>query len=87
MSAPAQENAFSASAKALDDIIDRFKGGDLTLEDSLQLFEEGVGHLKICQGHLSVAKGKVEELVKTLQEEGEVITETFGDDDEDEYED
>lgn len=85
MASPTQENGFSFSAEALDTIIDRFKSGELTLEESLQLFEEGVGHLKVCQTHLTTAKGKVEELVKTLQEEGEVMTETFGDDD-DEYE-
>ncbi|MEB3285889.1 MAG: exodeoxyribonuclease VII small subunit [Vampirovibrionales bacterium] len=79
---PNPQPTFSSSANALDTIIDRFKSSDLTLEEALQLFEEGVGHLKVCQSHLGVAKGKVEELVQTLQEEGEVITEAFGDDEE-----
>lgn len=68
---------FTESAEALDEIIDRFKDGELTLEESLALFEQGVSHLKVCQTQLTVAKGKVEELVKTLQEEGEIITRAF----------
>jgi exodeoxyribonuclease VII small subunit len=68
---------FSESSEALDEIIERFKEGSLPLEEALGLFEEGVGHLKVCQSKLSEARGKVEELVKTLQADGESVTRPF----------
>lgn len=76
---PQKEEAknFTDCAEALDVIIDRFKQGELTLEDSLNLFEEGVGHLKVCQGKLTEARGKVDELIKTLHEDGESVTAPF----------
>jgi exodeoxyribonuclease VII small subunit len=68
---------FTASLKALDEVLNRFKSGTLTLEESLSLFEDGVKNLKICQTQLAEAKGKVEELVKGLQEDGELMTQPF----------
>lgn len=73
----AEQPGFSEANDALEEIIDQFKSGSLTLEEALELFEEGVGHVKVCQQHLYQAKGKVEELVKTLQEDGESVTEDF----------
>ncbi len=71
------ETNYTDCADALDKIIDRFKQGELTLEESLSLFEEGVGHLKVCQTKLTEARGKVDELVKTLHEDGESATAPF----------
>lgn len=68
---------FSKSAEALDAIVERFRDGSLSLEEALTLFEEGVGHLKVCQGKLTEARGRVEELVKTLQADGESVTRPF----------
>ena len=69
-----EQESFTASCTALDEIIDRFRGGSLDLEESLALFETGVRHLKVCQTKLTAARGKVEELVKTLQADGETVT-------------
>ncbi|HEY9745835.1 MAG TPA: exodeoxyribonuclease VII small subunit [Oculatellaceae cyanobacterium] len=68
---------FSESAAALDEIVERFRSESLPLEEALKLFEEGVAHVKICQAKLSDARGRVDELVKTLQEDGESITRPF----------
>lgn len=68
---------FSASSQALDEIVERFRDGSLSLEEALSLFEEGVGHLKVCQSKLTEARGRVEELVKTLQADGESVTRPF----------
>ncbi|MGE0200285.1 MAG: exodeoxyribonuclease VII small subunit [Candidatus Melainabacteria bacterium] len=71
------EPTFTESSEALDAIIDQFKGGSLPLEEALTLFESGVGHLNNCQAKLNQAQGKVEELVKTLQLDGEIVTQLF----------
>jgi exodeoxyribonuclease VII small subunit len=68
----------SDSSKALEDIVERFRRETLPLETALALFEEGVGHVKTCQGKLSQTRGRVEELVKSLQADGEIATRPFG---------
>lgn len=68
---------FSESAEALDDIVERFRSETLPLEEALNLFEEGVRHIRLCQSKLTDARGRVEELVKTLQEDGESVTRPF----------
>jgi exodeoxyribonuclease VII small subunit len=72
-----QSPTFSESSDALDTIVERFRSESLSLEEALTLFEEGVYHLKICQTKLTQARGRVEELVKTLQEDGESVTRPF----------
>jgi exodeoxyribonuclease VII small subunit len=77
----APERDFTESMKRLDTILEQFKSQTLSLEDSLKLFEEGVSHVKSCQGKLTQAKGKVEELMETLAANGDRVTRPFGDDD------
>jgi exodeoxyribonuclease VII small subunit len=72
-----QAPTFSESSEALDNIVERFRSESLSLEEALALFEDGVKHIKICQTKLTQARGRVEELVKTLQEDGESVTRPF----------
>ncbi len=69
--------SFSEATQQLDTIIEKFKSGNLPLEEALTLFEEGVAHLKVCQTKLTDARGKVEELVRTLGADGESVTRPF----------
>jgi exodeoxyribonuclease VII small subunit len=69
--------SFTESSQQLGRIIERFRTEALTLEDSLSLFEEGVQHLKVCQQKLASSRGRVEELVKTLTDDGTVQTREF----------
>lgn len=68
---------FTASMKAMEGILDRFKTGTLTLEESLTLFESGIGHLKVCQEKLTTARGRVDELVAAMQAGGDAVTRPF----------
>lgn len=56
--------AFEDSLKKLETIVDQLEKGDLPLEDSLKLFEEGVGLSAICKKELDAAEGKVQMLIK-----------------------
>lgn len=40
------------------------ESGDLSLEDSLKAFEEGVQIARACQGHLTAAEQRVEQLIR-----------------------
>jgi exodeoxyribonuclease VII small subunit len=44
------------------------EGGELSLDESLKAYEEGVRALRGCYGHLKAAEGRIEVLTGTGQE-------------------
>jgi exodeoxyribonuclease VII small subunit len=66
---------FEESLKKLETIVDQLEKGELTLEQSLTLFEEGVGLSAACKAELDAAEGKVQILVR--QRDGSVKPEAF----------
>jgi exodeoxyribonuclease VII small subunit len=68
-------STFEESLKKLETIVEQLEKGDLALEQSLTLFEEGVGLSAACKQELDSAEGKVEQLVK--QRDGALKTEPF----------
>jgi exodeoxyribonuclease VII small subunit len=55
---------FESNLKQLEEIVGKLEGGDLTLDQSLQLFEEGVKVSRHCNAMLEEAERKVEVLIK-----------------------
>jgi exodeoxyribonuclease VII small subunit len=66
---------FEESLKNLESIVDQLEKGDLALEDSLKLFEQGVGLSASCKQELDAAEGKVQMLIR--QRDGALKPETF----------
>lgn len=66
---------FEESLKKLETIVHQLEKGDLALEDSLKLFEEGVGLSSACKQELDSAEGKVQQLVR--QRDGALKPEGF----------
>jgi exodeoxyribonuclease VII small subunit len=64
-----QEQSFESSLASLERIVANLESGDLPLERSLELFEEGVALARRCQAQLGDAERKVEML---LRERGEI---------------
>lgn len=58
-------NQFEAKINRLDEIVKSMESGDLPLEASLKLFEEGVKLSRQCQSELDAAEQKVEILLNT----------------------
>ena len=56
--------SFEESLKKLESIVDQLEKGDLALEQSLKLFEEGVELSTSCKKELDAAEGQVQMLVK-----------------------
>jgi exodeoxyribonuclease VII small subunit len=67
--------SFEDSLKKLESIVDRLEKGDLSLEESLKLFEEGVELSTSCKKELDAAEGKVQMLLK--QRDGSLKVEEF----------
>ena len=76
-----KEPAFEDALRRLETIVERLESGDLPLEESLRLFEEGVGLTRLCAGRLDEAQRRIEMLTKT--EDGLKLL-PFEDDDRDE---
>lgn len=55
---------FEDSLKQLESIIARLERGDLPLEESVQLFEQGIQLSDACKTELESAEGKVQMLLK-----------------------
>jgi len=58
------EKKFEASLSRLEEIVTQLEGGELPLEQSLKLFEEGIKLARICNTRLEEAERKVEVLLK-----------------------
>ena len=59
-----QELSFEQSLARLDEIVRHLEKGDLPLNDSLSLFEEGTGLIRRCGTMLDEAEQKVVKLKK-----------------------
>lgn len=62
------EVSFEALIERLDAVVDQLERGDLPLEDSIALFEEGMGLTRAGMARLDDADRKVYQL---LQEDGQ----------------
>ena len=55
---------FEEAFKRLDDIVTKLESGDLSLEESMTLFEEGITLTETCKSRLEVAEQKIQLLLK-----------------------
>lgn len=58
------EKSFESSLEELEQIVRQLEGGDLPLDRSLELFEQGVRLSRDCQKRLDEAERKVEILLR-----------------------
>jgi exodeoxyribonuclease VII small subunit len=56
---------FEGNLKQLEEIVSKLEGGELALDQALELFEEGVKISRFCNTKLEEAERKVETLIKT----------------------
>ncbi|MBD9415734.1 exodeoxyribonuclease VII small subunit [Pseudomonas sp. PDM16] len=60
---------FEKSLADLQTLVERLESGELSLEDSLTAFEQGIGLTRDCQSALAQAEQKVQQL---LERDGEL---------------
>ena len=68
--------AFEKKLKRLEEIVNKMESGDLSLDDSLKLFEEGVKLSRECNDALSQAELKVKTLME-VDENSKMKTQDF----------
>lgn len=74
-----QQRTFEASLEALERIVQQLEGGDLPLEKSLELFEQGIRLSRECQERLTQAERRIEILLRDNQ--GRPVTAPFSETD------
>lgn len=60
-----KEMKFENALDKLEEIVKKLEDGDLPLDDSLRMFEEGVRLARFCGGKLDAAERKIEVLMKS----------------------
>lgn len=66
---------FEGALKRLEEIVSKLEAGELSLEDSVKLFEEGMEISRFCGKKLDDAERRVEILLKRA--DGELSEEAF----------
>ena len=68
--------SFEEALQQLEQIVQKLEKGELPLEESLKLYEEGIKLSRLCHGKLEEAEGKIEMLMKDAR--GEAILDKDG---------
>jgi len=71
----AKELKFETALGRLEEIVKKMEDGEMPLEDSLKLFEEGVKLSRICDQKLQAAERRIEILLK--DQEGKIAALPF----------
>ena len=76
------EIKFEKAMTRLENIVEELERGDLDIDKSLEIFEEGIKMSRLCSKKLNEAEAKIEKLSKGKK--GDLITELFPMDDKNE---
>lgn len=71
---------FEKKLGRLETIVQKMEKGDLPLDESLKLFEEGVKLSRECQSQLTKAEAQVKKLIG-FDENGKALKEDFNEED------
>jgi len=79
--------SYEAALEEIERIVEQLESGELSLEDSLAIFEKGVGLTKYCYQKLDEVEKKIEILTKDREgklqlKNFEVAEDKFGENDE-----
>ena len=69
------ELKFEKAVQRLEKIVDDLEKGELDIDKSLEMFEEGIKMSRVCSKKLNEAEAKIEKL--TRNQKGELIKELF----------
>ena len=69
------EVKFEKAIQRLEKIVDDLEKGELDIDKSLEIFEEGIKMSRVCSKKLNEAESKIEKL--TRDQKGELVSELF----------
>ncbi|HEX7708515.1 MAG TPA: exodeoxyribonuclease VII small subunit [Thermoanaerobaculia bacterium] len=75
-------NEFEKAFQKLETIVQRLEAEELPLDESLKLFEEGIGLSRFCHQRLEEVEKKIELILADAK--GQPVTEAFEEDEDEE---
>ena len=69
------EIKFEKAIQRLEKIVDDLEKGEMDIDKSLEIFEEGIKMSRVCSKKLNEAEAKIEKVTK--DQKGELVTELF----------
>ena len=69
------EIKFEKAIQRLEKIVEDLETGEMDIDKSLEIFEEGIKMSRVCSKKLSEAEAKIEKL--TRDQKGELVAELF----------
>jgi exodeoxyribonuclease VII small subunit len=78
MATASRPNEFEKAFQQLEKIVQRLEGEELPLDESLQLFEEGIRLSRFCHQRLGEVEKKIELILADAK--GQPVTEPFQED-------
>ena len=69
------EIKFEKAIQRLEKIVDDLEKGEMDIDKSLEILEEGIKMSRVCSKKLNEAEAKIEKLTK--DQKGELVTELF----------
>ncbi len=79
------EIKFEKAMSRLEQIVEELEKGELDIDRSLEIFEEGIKMSRVCSKKLNEAEQKIEKLTKN--QKGELVAELFPVGDQDDRDD
>lgn len=79
------EIKFEKAMDRLEHIVEELEKGELDIDKSLEIFEEGIKMSRVCSKKLNEAEQKIEKLTKN--QKGELVAELFPAGDKDDADD
>ena len=70
-----KEIKFEEALKRLEEIVEKLETGQIALDDSIKVFEEGNELVKLCLNKLNKAEQKIKQI--SADSEGKIIIDDF----------
>ena len=62
-----EKKSFEAMMERLEELVAKLEGGNLSLDDSIKSFEEGMGLVKQCSSVLQEAEQRIQKLTRDAE--------------------
>jgi exodeoxyribonuclease VII small subunit len=64
---PGETRSFESMMERLEELVEKLEGGNLSLEDSIKSFEEGMALVKGCSAVLQEAEQRIQKLTRDAE--------------------
>lgn len=73
-----QDMSYEKALTALEQVVSRLESGDITLDESMSLFQKGMALSKICADKLAAIEKQITQLIEKQDGSGQMDEKPFG---------